>query len=175
MENTTKALLMAAAVLIVILIIAFGIKIFNSTSNTSGQALNVGSQISEKTDEAAGILGSIFSETNSMEDLIKNNASIGELSNLLKKVTNYNTDNSEYPIYVYIRSSNYNGITGFLREDIVLNSEDELQNIINDFKQQGDYQFNIVQIYNGTKNGKKIEQGRYKDNNQIAYINIFAF
>ena len=37
MENASKALLIAAAVLIVILIIAFGMNIFNSTGDTSGQ------------------------------------------------------------------------------------------------------------------------------------------
>ena len=43
MENASKALLIAAAVLIVILIIAFGMKIFNSTGDTSGQAEDLAS------------------------------------------------------------------------------------------------------------------------------------
>lgn len=38
MENATKALLIAAAVLIVILLIAFGMRIFNSTGDASTQA-----------------------------------------------------------------------------------------------------------------------------------------
>ena len=38
MENATKALLIAAAVLIVILLIAFGMRIFNSTSETTESA-----------------------------------------------------------------------------------------------------------------------------------------
>ena len=37
MENASKALLIAASVLIVILLIAFGMKIFNSTSGTADQ------------------------------------------------------------------------------------------------------------------------------------------
>lgn len=38
MENATKALLIAAAVLIVILLIAFGMRIFNSTSDVGSRA-----------------------------------------------------------------------------------------------------------------------------------------
>ena len=46
MENATKALLIAAAVLIVILLIAFGMRIFNSTSKTSEEAIKTGQLIS---------------------------------------------------------------------------------------------------------------------------------
>ena len=45
MENASKALLIAAAVLIVILIIAFGMKIFNSTGDTSADAVEVGKAV----------------------------------------------------------------------------------------------------------------------------------
>ena len=41
MENASKALLIAASVLIVILLIAFGIRIFNSTSGTGEQVEGV--------------------------------------------------------------------------------------------------------------------------------------
>lgn len=53
MENATKALLIAAAVLIVILLIAFGMKIMNSTSSTAQSAESVGTQIDTKTGAAA--------------------------------------------------------------------------------------------------------------------------
>lgn len=53
MENATKALLIAAAVLIVILLIAFGMRIFNSTSDVSGQAQGTGEKISGQTNLAA--------------------------------------------------------------------------------------------------------------------------
>ncbi len=53
MENASKALLIAAAVLIVILLIAFGMRIFNSTSDVSGQAAQTGEQLSTQTDTAA--------------------------------------------------------------------------------------------------------------------------
>lgn len=52
MENATKALLIAAAVLIVILIIALGMRIFNSTSKASGQAIDAGNQVSAGTAQA---------------------------------------------------------------------------------------------------------------------------
>ena len=54
MENASKALLIAAAVLIVILLIAFGMRIFTSTSDVSGQATSTGAQLSNQTNAAAG-------------------------------------------------------------------------------------------------------------------------
>lgn len=53
MENASKALLIAAAVLIVILLIAFGMKIFNSTGSTAAQATSTGKEISNQTQKAA--------------------------------------------------------------------------------------------------------------------------
>lgn len=53
MENATKALLIAAAVLIVILLIAFGMRIFTSTSDVSGQAGQTGAQLSTQTNSAS--------------------------------------------------------------------------------------------------------------------------
>lgn len=55
MENATKALLIAAAVLIVILVIALGMRIFNSTSGASGQAVNSGKQMSNSTAQATNV------------------------------------------------------------------------------------------------------------------------
>ena len=52
MENATKALLIAAAVLIVILVIALGMRIFNSTSGATKEASNAGQAISNSTTEA---------------------------------------------------------------------------------------------------------------------------
>jgi len=67
MENATKALLIAAAVLVVILIIAFGMRIFNSTKDSSGQAVKAGQEVSNgtqkatqsATDELTGVLGGL--------------------------------------------------------------------------------------------------------------------
>lgn len=53
MENASKALLIAAAVLIVILLIAFGMRIFNSTGSTAKDAEGVGDTISQQVKNAA--------------------------------------------------------------------------------------------------------------------------
>lgn len=60
MENASKALLIAAAVLIVILLIAFGMRIFNSTSNVSGQATETGKQLSNQANAAANSAANAF-------------------------------------------------------------------------------------------------------------------
>lgn len=61
MENATKALLIAAAVLIVILLIAFGMRIFNSTSDVSGQAQQAGTQLSTQTNTATSTVTNALS------------------------------------------------------------------------------------------------------------------
>jgi len=53
MENASKALLIAAGVLIVILLIAFGMSIFNSTGDTSGDAQAVGNQLTTQSQSAS--------------------------------------------------------------------------------------------------------------------------
>ena len=45
MENATKALLIAAAVLIAIVLIALGVNLLGSAKDTSGQAQQVGEQL----------------------------------------------------------------------------------------------------------------------------------
>ena len=52
MENATKALLIAAAVLIAIVLIALGVKLLGSTKDTSGQAKNVSNAIKTSTNSA---------------------------------------------------------------------------------------------------------------------------
>lgn len=60
MENASKALLIAAAVLIVILLIAFGMSVFNSTGDTSADAEQVGSQITQQSGAAAEVTNQII-------------------------------------------------------------------------------------------------------------------
>lgn len=60
MENASKALLIAAAVLIVILLIAFGMQVFNATGDTSADAEQVGQQITEQSGAAADAANSII-------------------------------------------------------------------------------------------------------------------
>ncbi len=57
MENASKALLIAAAVLIVILLITFGIRILGTSSNNVDDAAYVvGQEITSKTDDASDII-----------------------------------------------------------------------------------------------------------------------
>ena len=53
MENASKALLIAAAVLVVILLIAFGMRILRSSTDTSAQATSTGEQIGTKAGQAS--------------------------------------------------------------------------------------------------------------------------
>ena len=97
MENATKALLIAAAVLIVILLIAFGMRIFSSSSDVSGQATQTGQQISEQTQTAASTTTFMIYEQQfrnimgkKLED-IKNNDKgriIGKEANQIKNLKN---------------------------------------------------------------------------------------
>ena len=52
MENASKSLLFAASVLIVILLIAFGITIFNSSRNSAEESQTVGESLSSATSSA---------------------------------------------------------------------------------------------------------------------------
>ena len=52
MENASKALLIAAAILVVIILIAVGIKIYSSTTAAQKVGINTGSTLSDKTEEA---------------------------------------------------------------------------------------------------------------------------
>lgn len=60
MENSTKALLIAAGVLIVIILIAFGIKVFNTPKDVSYEAQGVGTSITHSTDDAYQDLAATF-------------------------------------------------------------------------------------------------------------------
>ena len=68
MENATKALLIAAAVLIVILVIALGMRIFNSTSGAAKDAADAGKTISNSTSAATASATNSF---NNMMDALK--------------------------------------------------------------------------------------------------------
>ena len=55
MENTSKALLIVVAVLIAILVITIGIKIFSSSSEIRKVAMQTGDAISSKTEETTSL------------------------------------------------------------------------------------------------------------------------
>ena len=56
MENASKALLISAAVLIAILLISFGIRIFNSTDNTDDMVYGMGQEILSETKDASDMI-----------------------------------------------------------------------------------------------------------------------
>lgn len=60
MENSSKALLIAAAVLIVILLVTVSIKIFNSPQDVQKQATDVGTSISKQIEDATKDISSSF-------------------------------------------------------------------------------------------------------------------
>ena len=88
MENASKALLIAAGVLIVILLIAFGMSIFNSTGDTSGQVESQAQSTSMQTFNAqfAGYIGA--------------NKSATVVRNLVVAVNNSNAKNPQHLVTV---------------------------------------------------------------------------
>lgn len=74
MENTSKALLIAAGVLVAIIIITIGIKVYTETSGVDKTASDVGGEISNKTDIAAD--SAISEVTNSS---IPKNLKVGDM------------------------------------------------------------------------------------------------
>ena len=96
MENASKALLIAAAVLIVILIIAFGMKIFNSTGDTSADAVEVGEAMASKSTSAT--LQLMQGNNKSKEDVLK----------VLEYVDNL--DSKNITVHLYYGKNNY--VTG---------------------------------------------------------------
>ena len=62
MENTSKALLIAAAILIVIILIAFGMRVLNSSKDSVAQAEETGESISDATQKALDKLQASFNK-----------------------------------------------------------------------------------------------------------------
>lgn len=92
MENASKALLIAAAVLIVILLIAFGMRIFNSTGDTSGQAedLSASQQMQAFNAQFTGYLGT--------------NRNASTVRNLQAIVNSSNTRNTQHQVTITLPS-----------------------------------------------------------------------
>lgn len=53
MENASKALLIAAAILIVIVLIAFGVSVLNSSGDVQSSATSTGSKLEDSANQAA--------------------------------------------------------------------------------------------------------------------------
>ena len=115
MENASKALLIAAAILIAIIIIAIGIKVYTSSSETGKVAMNTGEIISSRTKVATDmtksyINGEEYSPSVKIGSLKENN--YGEYIDLGKNIVGtdattddwrilYN-DESEEKVYVIL-------------------------------------------------------------------------
>lgn len=88
MENATKALLIAASVLIVIILIAVSIKILGSTRNVPESVNTVSSDI------GASMFNSQF------ENYFGLNVSGSQVKTLLSKITTNNNTNAEHKVFV---------------------------------------------------------------------------
>lgn len=86
MENASKALLIAGSVLIVILLIAMGVKVFNSTSSTTGEV--------ETTMEST----EIATFNNKFTAYLGNNKSASDAKSLANIVIANNAANSAYQV-----------------------------------------------------------------------------
>ena len=97
MENATKALLIAAGVLIVILLIAFGMSIFNSTGDTSGQVADASSSQQMQTFNAQ------------FQSYIGSNKSGTMIRNLLVAVNNSNKRSTQHDVTIVCTITNTAG------------------------------------------------------------------
>lgn len=125
MENSSKALLIAVAVLIVILLIVVSIKIFNSPKDVQQQATDVGMSISREVGDATEDISSSF-EIN--REFISGEVS-GNPSDETQgsdSTTNWNIENvDELKQFADLVNSgnNFEGITVYLDANLDLNNE----------------------------------------------------
>ena len=96
MENATKALLIAGSILVVILLIAMGLKIFNTTNGTVESAQTTMSSTS----------ATMFNSKFMMHS--GNNKSKSEVKEVLNKIIS-NNSTSSHKISLSINSVGYNG------------------------------------------------------------------
>ena len=118
MENASKALLIAAAVLIVITLIGFGISVLNSGSEAIKQGENVGNSISLAGKDAADKVGSILDRLGGGSVSLDNSGVVPVGGEYNSGGTTYepgdtmptlqNGDIYDYGDYKYTYSSGYN-------------------------------------------------------------------
>ena len=98
MENATKALLIAAAVLIVIVIIALGVRLLGSVGDTSSQAQTASQEISNASNKAIDNLqvslnnDKVFNLLSEYIDKTKTGVSKSKVLTLLKEIEKYNKE-----------------------------------------------------------------------------------
>ena len=97
MENATKALLIAGSVLIAILLIAMGLRIFNSTSETTQQSQKAMDATAIATFNSQFNAGFSYNQTNEME---RRNMTSVQVNTLLQKIKASNAVNKDYQINI---------------------------------------------------------------------------
>lgn len=122
MENATKALLIAGSVLVVILLIAMGLRIFNSTNGTTKSA--------EETMDATEIatFNSQFLSYN------RNNVRKSDALTLFNKIISSNSVNTKHQISYSIQNANSGTVTDFITE---LNGHDMYSISVSDTDNNG--------------------------------------
>lgn len=130
MENSSKALLIAAAVLIVIILVAFGVKVFNSSKGVQEQGTNVGTSISKQTGEALESIKASFGV-----DREVSNGGTTTTTTPIEGTENFNNDVQDNSIHIYTvedlkkfaervnNGENFAGITVYLENDLNLKNE----------------------------------------------------
>ena len=121
MENASKALLIAASVLIVILLIAMGVRVLNSTSGTvdSTESTMVSAEVAQFNNKFMGYFG--------------NNKGKAETMALINLIISHNSS-SERDVIVTAKIHKYKGPTGTLIRDnntYSYNSNDEFITLLN--------------------------------------------
>ena len=111
MENASKALLIAAAVLIVVLLVAFGMRIFNSaetTGDASGASTAISQGVTDATGELQGLVPGPVKEFNEQFTPY-----LGEnmlYQNIPELITKINTSNDQNPNYHIGRKTEPEGL-----------------------------------------------------------------
>ena len=101
MENATKALLIAGSILVVILLIAMGLRIFNTTNGTVESA------------KATMNSTEITMFNNQILPYIGNNKRKNDILNMINKVNAINQTNTQ-KIMIYFGNGNVSGDLGYI-------------------------------------------------------------
>lgn len=100
MENATKALLIAAAILITIVIIAIGVLLLGNSSDVSEQADKVGTSLSTSAEEAViGMQGGVYLSKEKLLELLRN----------IGYETHYTTNEGKFADNVFVRGYLFKG------------------------------------------------------------------
>lgn len=176
MENSSKALLITAAVLIVILLIAFSVKIFNSPQEVQQEATDVGMSISREVEDATEDLSSSFDINREIiSGEITSNPN-DEIQDSTTSITNWHIKTveelKEFANLVN-NGNNFEGITVYLDNDLDLNNE-EWTPIGSTIYYDESTQKNMVHIFAGIFDGQNNTISGLKVNIE-NYAGLFGY